>query len=291
MEQRPVRVVEVLAGLLCLIIRQRREMAKGWISIWRRLRENHCWEFKPFSPGQAWVDLLLRTNHKDGTAFAPNRAPVKVGKGELLTSMYQLAEDWGWSRGRVERWLRYWKNETQIELVITPYYTLITILKWKEYQGDERLAGGTSDDTSGSTSDELVMSTNNNDNNDNNVKNIALDKPKPPRKQSKRERETFKKEDYTLVLTAYQKLKQVELQGEEFRPIQQAIKTMFMSSRTPYEIIALMEVFSRGSQEWMENWTINTVKTKLPEYISELRSKGKFEAIMAEVEGRWKNEH
>ena len=38
----------------------------GWISIHRKILNNILWQDKPFSKGQAWVDLLLITNHKTG---------------------------------------------------------------------------------------------------------------------------------------------------------------------------------------------------------------------------------
>lgn len=86
-------------------------------------------------------------------------------------------------------------------------------------------------------------------------------------KQPKRKDMTFKKDWYDQVLKEYQQLKSITLQGEEFKPIHQAIKTMFMSGRTPEQVIAAMrDVAKRGYCEW----TINTVKMKLPEILPKL---------------------
>lgn len=91
---------------------------------------------------------------------------------------------------------------------------------------------------------------------------------------AKRTEQSFKKEEYNSILEEYQKLKGIKLQGAEFLPYQQAIKTMFMSGRTKDNIIACMKWLAEGREEWMENWTIKTAKMKMPEFIA-----GKFNKI------------
>ena len=80
--------------------------------------------------------------------------------------------------------------------------------------------------------------------------------------------QTFSSEDYTAVTEAYKRITGIEPQGAEWKPIQQAIKTMFMSERTPAQIIALMEAFEASTAEWTANWTMNTVKLKLSEHLA-----------------------
>ncbi|MEK6829252.1 MAG: hypothetical protein AABY15_03930 [Nanoarchaeota archaeon] len=87
----------------------------------------------------------------------------------------------------------------------------------------------------------------------------------PPAKT--RKEKTFNKDDYTRILTEYQRLKGITLQGKEYDPVMQVIKTMFMSDRSPDDIVACMEWFAAGGEEWMGNWTIRTVKMKLPEFM------------------------
>jgi len=38
---------------------------KGWIRVYRSIQEHWLWQEKPFSKGQAWLDLLLSANHQD----------------------------------------------------------------------------------------------------------------------------------------------------------------------------------------------------------------------------------
>lgn len=93
-------------------------------------------------------------------------------------------------------------------------------------------------------------------------KNIGLNK------NSTRNNISYKKEDYNTIIDKYQQLKEVTLVGDEFLPIQQSIKTMFRSGRKPKEIIDCMKFFASSNEEIWQQWTINTVKIKLPEFLS-----------------------
>ena len=86
-------------------------------------------------------------------------------------------------------------------------------------------------------------------------------------KQPKRREITFKQELYNPILEEYQKLKGITLQGNEFLPIQQTIKTMFLAGRTFEQIIAVMRHVAK--QDYCD-WTIRTVKMKLPEILPKL---------------------
>lgn len=37
----------------------------GWVVLDRKIMDNWVWQDKPFSHGQAWVDMILMANHKD----------------------------------------------------------------------------------------------------------------------------------------------------------------------------------------------------------------------------------
>jgi len=97
--------------------------------------ENSIWTSEPFTRGQAWVDLLLLSNHSDTFYFKRgNRIDVK--RGQVGRSTVELSDRWKWSRGKVERYLKQLENETQIEQQKNSVTTLITILNYEEYQGN-----------------------------------------------------------------------------------------------------------------------------------------------------------
>jgi len=89
---------------------------------------------------------------------------------------------------------------------------------------------------------------------------------------------------YKELTDAYQQYKGIRLEGAEFGEVKRAIKTMFYSGRTQEDIINFMkfchkvcEEINNGNEKvkskfgWFENWTILTIKRKLPEFLA-----GKF---------------
>jgi len=82
----------------------------------------------------------------------------------------------------------------------------------------------------------------------------------------KRKDFVFPKADYDKVIKEYEQLKNIKHQGDEYKPVQQAIKTMFKSGRTVADIITCMRWFGGSREEWTNNWTINTVKKKMAEF-------------------------
>ena len=77
----------------------------------------------------------------------------------------------------------------------------------------------------------------------------------------------FSKDNYNEVIEAYKKLRGVELQGDEYKPILQAIKIMFKNGRTKDQIISFMQALSNSELDHWQVWTINTIKIKLPDYL------------------------
>src|SRR5690606_32413720 len=80
---------------------------------------------------------------------------------------------------------------------------------------------------------------------------------------------SYPKDAYVRLIEEYQRLKGIELKGKEFLPVQQTIKSMFMSERTVDEIFECMQWLAQGDEVWKENWTIRTVALKLPELLGQ----------------------
>ena len=90
-------------------------------------------------------------------------------------------------------------------------------------------------------------------------KKTRSDKPTAPRKQVK-----FSQEWYKEALDAYQEIRGITLSGPEFSPLQQTLKTIFMAGHKPADAIGLMRALEDSEEEWTLNWTLRTVKMKLP---------------------------
>jgi hypothetical protein len=127
-------------------------MNQGWIKLWRKIQDNPVWQHKPYSYGQAWVDLLLLANH-EAHCIWPRGIRLDLEAGQVGYSKESLAAKWGWSRGRVTRFLNMLENAQQIVQQKDNVTTVITITNWKPHQETDgkqysrRTAGGPQADT------------------------------------------------------------------------------------------------------------------------------------------------
>ena len=108
----------------------------GWIKVDRKLLENEMWLRKPFSWGQAWVDLLLLANHEDHTALIGHEI-VECKRGQVNRSQQWLANRWGWSRAQVRHFLTTIKTNNSATITTDNKKTVITIENWGKYQGEQ----------------------------------------------------------------------------------------------------------------------------------------------------------
>lgn len=130
--------------------------------------DNPLYLSEPFTRMQAWIDLLLLANHKEGFFYVRGNKVV-VGRGQVGTSSRTLASRWQWSRGKVERFLKDLENDNQIEPQKNNVITLISICNYDDYQNTEPQ---TEPQTSRrQTTDEPQTDRNKNDKKEKNVNN------------------------------------------------------------------------------------------------------------------------
>ncbi|WP_322020128.1 hypothetical protein [Clostridium butyricum] len=55
----------------------------GWQKIYRDIQDHWLWEDKPFSRGQAWIDLILLVNHEDNKTLIDGEL-IEVKRGRKL---------------------------------------------------------------------------------------------------------------------------------------------------------------------------------------------------------------
>lgn len=106
---------------------------QGWIKIHRDLLDNELWSDKPFTKGQAWVDLLLLANHKDKNVLIGSHTEM-VERGSFITSELKLMERWGWGRKKVKLFLNFLESQKMIERNANNKRTAITIVNYGFYQ-------------------------------------------------------------------------------------------------------------------------------------------------------------
>ena len=115
----------------------------GWFKIDRKIADHWLWQSRPFSDGNAWIDLILLANHEDGKYMY--RGQLKeIKRGTVCRSMLYLAERWGWSRGKVKRFLDALEREGMVTVNATTHDTTIFLVNYENYQ-DRRATKRTTD--------------------------------------------------------------------------------------------------------------------------------------------------
>ena len=149
-------------------------MSQGWIKLHRQLMDDHYWLSEPFTRGQAWVDILLQTNHAPGFFRTANGRRVDVIRGQCGMSQLTMSKRWQWSRGRVKRFLNELEKDGNVIQQTVQQNSLLSVCNYNKYQGPDSL-DGTTDSTANDTTDgqltDSKRDTNKNVKNGNNEKN------------------------------------------------------------------------------------------------------------------------
>lgn len=108
-------------------------MLEGWLKLYRSIQNHWLWEDKPFSRGQAFIELLLMANHKDNKILF-NGELIEVKRGSRITSLRQLSEAWGWSTKKTKKFLELLEKDNMITVKSDNKKTLVTIENYGGYQ-------------------------------------------------------------------------------------------------------------------------------------------------------------
>jgi hypothetical protein len=134
----------------------------GWIKIHRQLKEKAYYKDSEFI--HLWLHLLLCANHANGE-YLNGYEIIKLKKGQFVTGRKKLSLETGISESKIERILKVFESEQQIEQQTNSRSRVISILLWDKYQQTEQQVD------SKWTANEQQVDTNNNDNNNKNDKN------------------------------------------------------------------------------------------------------------------------
>lgn len=107
----------------------------GWVKIHRSMWEKG-WSNKP-DYVSLWIHILHQATHTNREYFW-NGKTIILSPGQFVTGRLKMAANTGIHESKVERILKCFENEQQIEQRKTSTSRLITILNWKVYQQDEQ---------------------------------------------------------------------------------------------------------------------------------------------------------
>lgn len=169
-------------------------MSEGWISVHRSLQSNWLWSDKPFSKGQAWIDVLLLANHQDNKFLLGNEL-VEVEQGSFITSELKLMDRWGWSKSKVRSFLKLLESDGMLVKKSDTKKTTLTVVNYKHYQDKETTERPQNNHEE--TAKKPPEDTNNNVNNDNNKYSAFFEEiwSKYPNKKGKGKVSTTKKKE------------------------------------------------------------------------------------------------
>lgn len=112
-------------------------MGSGWIKLHRRLLDNPV-VCKDSDHLAVWIYLLLNASHSGADViFGGER--IKLKPGQLTTGRKAIAQQTKVSESKVQRILKTFENEQQIEQRTDYRCRLISIVKWDEYQQSEQV--------------------------------------------------------------------------------------------------------------------------------------------------------
>lgn len=155
----------------------------GWIKLHRKISEHWLWNEKPFSKGQAWIDLVMLANHAQGIVIFRDET-IRVERGQHITSELKLGEQWGWSRGRVKRFLNALQTDSMVNIKQDNRKCIITICNYRIYQSkaesnDTTETQQTGQQTGQQTVQQAVQQTDTNKNNKNSRSKEYIHTAKP----------------------------------------------------------------------------------------------------------------
>ena len=124
--------------------------SKGYVKLDRSIQGHWIWQEKPYDKAHAWVDLILLANYEDTKELYRGKLVYRK-RGQIHCSSEWLATRYGWSRGKVDRYLKLLEADNMVEVKRTPYGTTITIVNYTLWQGARATDGTTHGTTHGAT--------------------------------------------------------------------------------------------------------------------------------------------
>lgn len=203
---------------------------KTYIKLYRKVMENAIFLELPYDRWHAFEFLLLKARRFPTVTILKGK-PIKLEVGQLICGEEKLAVKWGWSRGKVKRYLDMLENLGMIKKNGTPYGTLITIENYTKYQGEH-----SQDDTSLDTTDSTSLDISDDTTDGTHKKNVKKDK----------KGKNVKKDIYIGVPP------ELKTAFMEFAEMRKAKKKPISTENTVTRILNRLDKFASSTEEKIE---------------------------------------
>jgi hypothetical protein len=110
-------------------------MNNGWIKLFRAIKDKGF--YKKSAYVHLWIHLLLKASHAPKEYFL-NGETIKLKQGQFVTGRKALARETGINESSVQRILKVFEIEHQIEQVTNRQNRLISIVNWEKFQVSEQ---------------------------------------------------------------------------------------------------------------------------------------------------------
>ena len=107
---------------------------QGWVKVHRKIRDKAFYRKPEYLA--VWFHVLLNINHSK-KEFMWNNKTMILNPGQGIFSQRKISALFNISLSKVNRILKHFKSEGQIETQGTNKYTIITVCKWHAYQANE----------------------------------------------------------------------------------------------------------------------------------------------------------
>ncbi|WP_174830312.1 hypothetical protein [Ruegeria sp. HKCCA4812] len=112
----------------------------GTVNISRDIWHDAAFKPEPFTEREAWIWLVMEARYKPGERRVGN-VVAHLDRGQLAASVRFMAEAWGWTKSRVDRFLKRLENRDMIGTDSGTGLNIITVCKYDEYQAPLVKAG------------------------------------------------------------------------------------------------------------------------------------------------------
>jgi len=111
-------------------------MTNGWVRLWRDQFNHEISERRPWCDGYAWSFLYSRANYKPGIVNFRNQY-IEVKRGQFITSALKLSGIFGWSRRRVDSFLKSLEQRKMCHIRRSNRFIVVTICNYEKHQSTE----------------------------------------------------------------------------------------------------------------------------------------------------------
>jgi DNA-binding transcriptional regulator YhcF (GntR family) len=140
---------------------------EGWIKLHRAIKKH--WIVENSEYFKWWILLLLDVNHSD-KKFLWNGELIEVKRGQKITSLKKLADEYNCSREKIRHFLKLLEKDSMITLESHTKYTQLTICKYDSYQVEQHTEN--TQKTQQKHTDNTTSDTNKNDKKEKKEKNL-----------------------------------------------------------------------------------------------------------------------